>query len=84
MSRNIELIENTQITPCPLCGNNTKFKAYSNQVAEDCCNVWVECECGYDPTAGKTEYRYEDVWGGTGDTMVLMALWCWNDIIKEE
>jgi len=63
--RNVEFIENTQITPCPKCGNNTKFKAYSYQVADDCCNVWVKCECGYDPTICKTEYRYEDVWGGT-------------------
>ena len=81
--RKIKLMENTDYTPCPKCGNNREFTAYSAQVAEDGCDVWVVCKCGYDPTAGEIGSRYEDVWGGTDNGNVVMALECWNDAIRE-
>jgi len=82
--RKVTLKNNSKITPCK-CGNNTQFNAYSNQCAEDSCEVWVECaECGYDPTFGHPCMRFEDVWGGTDNGNVLMALECWNDAINGE
>lgn len=82
--RPIELNENDVYTKCPKCGNNTRFVAHSMQVGIDTCNVWVECICGYDPTEEDTDYRYEDVWGGTGNVMIFMALNCWNEKIMED
>lgn len=81
--REIKLKENTAVTPCPKCSNNRKFKAHSHYCAEDCCNVWVECNCGFDPTKFNTDYRFEDVWGGTDDTNCLAALYCWNDAVED-
>jgi len=77
------LKDNNWIVKCPLCGNNTIFKAHSQQVSEDCCDVWVECECGYDPTAEKTGCRFEDVFGGVHEDNVRVALECWNDAIND-
>ena len=81
--RVVRLRENTRITHCPKCGNNTIFKAFSSQCAEDACEVWVECECGYDPTFGRSEYRFEDVRGGTSPDNVEIALGVWNDLIAD-
>jgi len=82
--RQLELNQNDIVTKCPKCGNNTKFKADSSQIGEDCCETWVECVCGYDPTAGRSELRYETTWGGTGHSSVMIALDCWNDAINGE
>ena len=80
--RAITLRQNTEITPCPKCGNNTRFKARSQQVAEDGCEIWVECRCGFDPTAGNTDQRVEDVWGSLDQATVRAALYySWNDPI---
>lgn len=82
--RKVTLNKNSKVTPCK-CGNNTKFDAYSRQCGEDCCEVWVECsECGHDPTADNPLSRFEDVWGGTHNGNVLVALDCWNDAILEK
>lgn len=86
MPRKIKLKSNEQIEKCPKCGNNTEFTAHSQQCAEDSCEVWVVCKCGYDPTSWEEKgslYRFEDVWGGTGNDNVLVALDVWNDILLE-
>lgn len=85
MGRKILLKENDQIEKCPKCGNNTVFNAHSCQTSEDSCDVWVVCKCGFDPTEdGKGAlYRHEDVWGGTSNENVLMALDVWNDLVSE-
>ena len=70
------------ITECPECGNKTRFNTRSRQVSEDFCEVWVECICGYDPTAGNTETRYQDPWGGVHEDNVQVALKRWNDAIN--
>ena len=82
--RNVKLNQNDIVQPCPKCGNNISFNAHSMQVSEDCCNVWVECICGYDPTAEDELARFEDVWGGTHNANVRIALDCWNDAILED
>ena len=83
MPRNITLKENNRITPCPQCNNNTDFICHSEQVAEDACNVWVVCKCGFDPTADDTGSRLEDVWGGCDNDNAFAALMCWNDAIAD-
>ena len=82
MPRRFILGKNEQIRPCPRCGNNIEFVAYSQQCAEDCCEVWVDCKCGYDPTFNNGMFRFEDTWGGTDKGNCLVALDCWNDAIE--
>jgi hypothetical protein len=83
MTRKIKLKPNDMVIKCPKCGNNTEFEANSSQVSEDCCEVWVVCTCGFDPTSEILDSRYEDVWGGTDNNNVMMALDCWNYAIEE-
>lgn len=85
MSREIEVLvrKPERIKKCPKCSNNTYFKAKVEQVAEDLCNVWVECVCGYDPTSENTSYRYEDIWGELSRDTVDIALDCWNDALMD-
>lgn len=77
------LKENTRYEKCPKCGNNTKFICKSEQCAEDCCEVWVECVCGFDPTMGDGYKRVEDVWGSRDEGTMLMGLDVWNEEIEE-
>lgn len=84
-SKAFNLSENTRIAPCPKCGNNTSFVAHSQQVAEDCCEIWIKCKCGYDPTAENTSNRMEDVWGSLGKEEIICALDCsWNEPIIDD
>ena len=69
---------NNQITPCPKCGNNREFTARSMQVAEDYCEIWLECSCGFDPTAENTMLRVEDVWGSLDDDNIHFLIAEWN------
>lgn len=71
--------DRASVERCPECGNRTRFTGHSEQVAEDCCEVWVTCVCGLDPH-GRGE-RLEDVWGGLTRENLLDALRCWNDAV---
>lgn len=82
-SRRFKLKDSGSVCACPKCGNSEIFTAHSDYCAEDCCEVWVVCECGYDPTAESCGSRFEDVWGGVGDGNILTAIDCWNDAIAE-
>lgn len=74
---------NNQIVPCPNCGNNRYFTAKSMQVAEDCCDLWLECKCGYDPTVNTTR-RIEDVWGSLDNDNIHFLISEWNGWIQED
>lgn len=63
---------------CPKCGNRQDFVARSAQVAEDLCEVWIKCKCGFDPTEHRTEFRLEDVWGSLDEGTISNALDTWN------
>lgn len=76
--------QNQVIKKCPKCGNNTSFVGRSEQVAEDICDVWVECKCGYDPTQYKIGHRLEDVWGTIDNENLSLALDIWNEEIEED
>jgi len=81
-SKKFTLNENTSIEKCPKCGNNTKFVAISEQCAEDCCEVWIKCDCGHAPAGENTLARLEDVWGSLDKETILCALDCtWNQLI---
>lgn len=79
-TRKFAIPRNSQVEPCPKCGNNTQFTARSEQVAEDGCEVWIVCRCGHDPH-GPLD-RMESVMGGCDDDNVREALGCWNDAVK--
>lgn len=81
MSRRIKILKPENVAPCPKCSNREEFVVHSNQCAEDCCEVWAVCKCGFDPTEEHTDYRLEDVWGGVGDDNCAAAVDCWNDAI---
>jgi hypothetical protein len=73
------------VAPCPTCGNHRSFVARSDQVAEDLCEVWIICVCGFDPTAEATENRMEDVWGSLDPQTIWCALEnCWNEPLTEK
>lgn len=77
--RKVKFKPNSQIQPCPKCGNKTEFTIHGEQVAEDGCEVWAVCKCGYDPTEFAFGFRLEDVWGGCGDDNCYSALRVWNE-----
>lgn len=80
MKRDIRLLENTRIIPCPKCGNNTRFVLHAEQFAEDCCETFVVCVCGHEPTEASGN-RYENVWGEMNNNAASIALDCWNDVL---
>lgn len=81
MKRSIKYKPNDVITPCPKCGNNTVFTVHSEQCAEDYCEIWAVCKCGYCPAENGGD-RIEDVWGGCDDANCYDAvLYTWNDLI---
>lgn len=87
MPRKVKYKENSYIEPCPKCSNNTEFTIHSQQVQEDCCEIWAVCKCGYDPTHYEEHgsgNRVEDVWGGTDDDNCQDAIrFAWNDTLRE-
>jgi len=78
--RQIQLKPNTQVTLCPMCGNNTHFTLKAEQCAEDLCETFVVCKCGHEPTS-ETGDRYENVWGDMDNGAASVALECWNDAL---
>jgi hypothetical protein len=77
MNRTLVLKPNNKVTPCPKCGNNTHFTLHAVQFAEDCCETFVVCKCGHEPT-GESGDRYENVWGEMDNGAAMIALDCWN------
>ena len=66
---------------CPKCQNSTEFEVVNRQFSEDCCEIYLECKCGFDPTFDDTSSRFEDVWGGLGEDEIIMALAVWNELV---
>lgn len=84
MPRKVSIKPNDKVPACPKCGNATHFTVHSQQVAEDCCEVWAVCKCGFDPTENNNGHRLEDVWGGTDDDNCINAIAIsWTDGINE-
>ena len=81
MKRKIELSQNDKISRCPECGNNTNFTLHAERCAEDSCETFVVCACGFDPTAAYTSHRYENIWGEIDKEAATVALACWNESI---
>lgn len=77
MKRTLALKPNDKIRPCPKCGNNTRFTLHAERCAEDLCETFVVCKCGYEPTYG-IGGRYENVWGEMDNDAAMVALDCWN------
>lgn len=78
--RNVKYKPNEFIKPCPKCGNNTEFTVISEQVCEDCCEIWAECKCGHCPSGSND--RIEDVWGGCSDDNCKDAICTtWNPLV---
>ena len=82
MERKFNLKENTKVTPCPKCGNNTHFTLRADRCAEDLCETFVSCKCGYEAT-GSGGDRYENVWGEMDNSAALVALDCWNEALAD-
>lgn len=79
--RRVKFTENHSVVPCKKCGNKTEFTIISRQFAEDCCEVWAQCKCGYEHAS---QNRFEDVWGGVNDGNVMRAIDCWNSVEGDE
>jgi hypothetical protein len=76
MGSQIFQVSSGLVKPCPRCRQETEFVAKSSQCAEDCCEVWIECKCGFDPHA--LGEKLEDVWGSLDKQTILEAIDCWN------
>lgn len=82
-SRKVKFKPGDYIKKCHECGNNTDFTVKSDYCAEDCCEIWVNCNCGYDPTAENHGLRIEDVWGGVDDENCKWAIEVsWNEALE--
>ena len=77
MQRKLTLNPNTQVAPCPKCGNNTQFTLRAERCDEDLCETYVVCKCGHEP-AGESGKRYENAWGEMDNGAAMIALDCWN------
>ncbi len=77
-TRLVKLGPYSQAAACPSCGNTSSFRIRSERCAEDCCEVWAECVCGFRPEGA----AFEDVWGGCGDDNVQGALGFWNEAVS--
>lgn len=83
--RPFNVAKEASVPPCPQCGNSVEFVARAQQVAEDLCEVWVICACGYDPTREHPDMRLEDVWGTLDNATVTLALQCsWAEPLSAE
>jgi len=83
--RKVKYKENEFIKPCHKCGNNTEFTIHSEYCAEDCCEIWAVCKCGYDPTneEGGFGNRVEDIWGGCSAENCQDAIrYAWNETLE--
>lgn len=69
---------------CPKCGNDTTFVIHSEPFCEDCCMVWIECICGFDPTTDNHAERLESVMGGVGIDNLKAARVIWNDLLEKQ
>lgn len=84
-SRKIEVLSSSQVSPCPKCGNKTKFVIHSEQCSEDGCEIWATCTCGYDPSKEPPYDRMEDVWGSLDDSNCINAVcYTWNEPLEEK
>lgn len=73
------------IVPCPKCSNNTHFTIHSEQVAEDICDIWAACTCGFAPIIGTTGNAIESIWGTIEERDMLEAVvYTWNDLLKQK
>lgn len=84
-NHNLVLHDNTIVTPCPECGNNTKYHASTETHSEEgqkVTDVFVACVCGYDPTFFMLP-RHRLVDGDSDETSVERALEKWNQAISD-
>lgn len=86
MTKKAFALKNTDgIAKCPECGNNEKFIGVSEQVAEDGCEVWVQCYiCNYNPFAESCGSCIESVMGSLDDGNIMMAVNEWTSLIEQK
>lgn len=79
MASRLIYVKRGDMEPCPSCGNSVWFRIKSEQVAEDLCEVWAQCDkCGHKPA----DAEMEDVWGDVGDDNAVSALNVWNEQVR--
>lgn len=80
----IDRTDRWRVARCPACRNRVDFRIHSNQVAEDGCEIWAECQCGYDPTFDRSGERVESVMGVIEEPDVTNALNVWTQLVQED
>ncbi len=82
--RSFALQKSDNVAKCPKCQNNKQFTAYSEQVCEDGCEIWVECyKCGFNPFAESFGSCIDSVMGDLDEPNISMALSEWTQLINE-
>jgi hypothetical protein len=78
--RQLQFKPEADVSPCPTCGNTSRFAIVAERAAEDCCDVYLRCVCGECPDS---EHAIEDVWGDTSPAMAACAIQPWNEWCQE-
>lgn len=80
----VDLQPNSIVKPCKKCGNNTKFTFCSTKITNAYYQLYLVCQCGYDPTEYNHQARGEDVPDDIASDRLTVALWYWNRAIEVE
>ena len=84
LKRGFQVKDASNVANCPKCGNNDKFIGCCEQVAEDGCEVWVECyECNYNPFADVWGSCIESVMGSLDNDNLMMSVSEWTFLIEQ-
>lgn len=81
--RKFSIKDEGKVNPCPKCGNTLNFVGMSEQFSEDCCHVWVQCQCGYDPANGNSDHYIECTWGSLEEENLQAGLIIWQELTTQ-
>lgn len=79
----VSINSNSEVCPCTSCGNNTTFFVNKHLLFPGTYELWIECSCGYDPTAKNTGFREECSDSNLTKGAIRNAFRRWNQLIMQ-
>lgn len=76
--RNLTLNASGKVSACPECGNDREFRLKSTSLFDGLYSVWMECRCGFDPTAEFRGVRAECTHPTLDRSCAKSCLRVWN------
>lgn len=69
------------VLSCPQCQNlMNSLMVHTDFINEEVSKVWVQCECGFKPSAAEPVL---DIFDTLGSEKVGMAISAWNESIRQ-